>query len=176
MGCRNLPCDGTRVQDGVLLPAEQAGDAFALRVILVPGGHDVARGERPHDLADPDRGRIIGDRADPSSHCRIDGEVFVPDKDLSVGKFWYPCFREVEILGLRDSGGPRFENDLPGDFREICHLNCSVSCCVNSEGRRPKRGRLLSGQTPSRKWASSSLLMSSPGQKQYCHPWIVGSG
>jgi hypothetical protein len=79
-------------------------------------GDDLADGARAHDLADPDRLRIIGDRAHPAAHGRIDGEIAIAHQDLPGLKLRHRRAHDLEMRGFGNGAGPRLEPHLAIDL------------------------------------------------------------
>jgi len=79
---------------------------------FVGTGDDGAGRNRAHHLADADWRRIVRRGVDPAAHRRLDREELVAHQDLPLAQFGRRAFGDFKVLGLRDSGGAGFQQDL----------------------------------------------------------------
>ena len=100
------------VHGRVILPAEHAHHAVAFGELRVARRRRPARREGAHHLADPDRRRIVRDRAHPSAHGRLDRQKLVAHQNLPVARLRDGTFDQFEMLGLGNSAWPGFQEHL----------------------------------------------------------------
>ncbi len=120
VGLAHLARHLAAIRQGVVLPAEHAGDDFAGAIFRMLRFDDFSHREGAHHRADLDRLGVVRRGVDPATHRRIDRQEAVAHHELAaIGRRHRPL-RQLEMFGLRNADRPRLQPDLTIDL--VAHL------------------------------------------------------